>query len=128
VYIIALCSFLNRTAFFSLYICAVTDLTCRCKPRASCMVTWISHQPISPQLHVYKPASQTSRLSEHNTPYITLRLLLPTAYNITRLKAQALYKPHATPCQGRPLFKMIGMLWSPCSETSDGEPAMGTEL
>jgi hypothetical protein len=44
------------------------------------MVTWIIRQPISPQLHVYKPASQTSRSSEHNTPYITLRLLLPTAY------------------------------------------------
>jgi hypothetical protein len=32
-----------------------------CKPRAPCMVTWIIRQPISPQLHVYKPTSQTSR-------------------------------------------------------------------
>ena len=40
------------------------------------MVTWIIRQPISPQLHVYKPTSQTSRSSElHFTIHTTLHFV-----------------------------------------------------
>jgi hypothetical protein len=45
------------------------------------MVTWIICQPISPQLHVYKPTSQTSRSSEHNTLHNIIYLLPYTAYS-----------------------------------------------
>jgi hypothetical protein len=45
------------------------NIELQCKPRASCMVTWIIYQPISPLLHVHKLRSQTSRLLEHNTQY-----------------------------------------------------------
>jgi hypothetical protein len=39
----------------------VEALKVECKPRAPYMVTWTIRQPISPQLHVYKPTSHTSR-------------------------------------------------------------------
>jgi hypothetical protein len=65
--------------FLTLYLCQHICLTqlsmlvdTQCKPRAPYMVTWIIRQPISPQLHVYKPTSQTSRSSEGYTLLHTL--------------------------------------------------------
>ena len=52
-----------------------------CKPRAPCIVTWIIHQPISPQLHVYKLRSQTSQSSTHYTEQYTLHHTLSPALN-----------------------------------------------
>jgi hypothetical protein len=51
-----------------------------CKPRASCMVTWIIYQPISPLPHVHKLRSQTSRSWEHNTQYTSQHYISPTPH------------------------------------------------